>query len=817
MKRLLLGFLVILIYVSTASAREAICDSAIKCIDFDSASACPNSSDKQCFRNHGLTDIGFRNFQVVKNDNKAAVGNGYITGTGEYGSTGAGYSKISVPSDVGKTLYLRYYVKFSDGYMSYTTDHGPGLNLVGDNDCRVGGTFEQSPFNYKFYLRASSGCGFPIRDEGINVGLPKYINNNRWYLVELQYTIDTQCSNPNAEYGCNGILRAWIDGQLGIQKTNMNLGGVKRNTRFTTGWGPRNYYHVRSPKWGGRVSFDNFVLSKTRVGPATNENPRGTPDMQSPYANHQGVSPFFGRHPAKDCTRHGGSWSKLGQTNGKTWRNNLGTLDTNVYYPNGFEDKCSQADLDRLSLGQYNQEASMKVVASRGNGGGVAWDRWSHFYPFNGKTIYGFMKIDNSSSLTGPTYLSGFTAYGAHVYSHFVSIVIKDGKYGIAQRKRDGSTQYRMSNKSAVKNRWTEFEIFLGIDNKIILMIDRQRVVNTTLPSPHPEIFYTSSGAAYNVLGVIDNQGPGTFIANFDETSVGTASYWSCDGWGASSCPFNSDGSLKYRTVGSPGTPPVNDDPPVEEPDPEIPGDFAAPSNFRLASTEPRKITASWNASNRAGLRWYKVKIYNPDGSYKDTEIVTPSEALTHTFNWLQQGATYRLTVEAETVYSETSEIASLTQVVMSEPATEEPEPDSNLPTSTGIYDNPQAAYATLNYNQATFCSNWNTQYIAQEAVNKLKLKNMSDRDGTIHIGLFNANKTRVDYFSIYFKKNSKFNDVIDTHIPRNGYGYLCLYGNQVTVVGLMKMGVFGNTGWINKVGFSRPNLTNLNSPMHKR
>ena len=40
------------------------------------------------------------------------------------------------------------------------------------------------------------------------------------------------------------------------------------------------------------------------------------------------------------------------------------------------------------------------------------------------------------------------------------------------------------------------------------------------------------------VVGVIDFQGTGTYTAYFDDLTVTTVSAWSCDGWGAASCPF---------------------------------------------------------------------------------------------------------------------------------------------------------------------------------------------------------------------------------------------------------------------------------------
>jgi hypothetical protein len=52
-------------------------------------------------------------------------------------------------------------------------------------------------------------------------------------------------------------------------------------------------------------------------------------------------------------------------------------------------------------------------------------------------------------------------------------------------------------------------------------------------------MFRDGSSAPQNVVGVINFQGTGPFKAYFDDFQIGTASYWSCDGWDSSSCPFN--------------------------------------------------------------------------------------------------------------------------------------------------------------------------------------------------------------------------------------------------------------------------------------
>jgi len=42
------------------------------------------------------------------------------------------------------------------------------------------------------------------------------------------------------------------------------------------------------------------------------------------------------------------------------------------------------------------------------------------------------------------------------------------------------------------------------------------------------------------VVGVIDFQGTAPFTVYYDDVGLASVSYWSCDGWGAASCPFDS-------------------------------------------------------------------------------------------------------------------------------------------------------------------------------------------------------------------------------------------------------------------------------------
>jgi hypothetical protein len=82
-------------------------------------------------------------------------------------------------------------------------------------------------------------------------------NVDRWICIETRMKLNTPGSS-------NGEMSLWVDGQLDAQASNLNFRGSY------TGYGINsvmieNYVNSGAPRIQSR-SFDNFVVSRTRIG-----------------------------------------------------------------------------------------------------------------------------------------------------------------------------------------------------------------------------------------------------------------------------------------------------------------------------------------------------------------------------------------------------------------------------------------------------------------------------------------------------------------------------------------------------------------------
>ncbi len=537
---------------SAPAAAESICpcggsprSDVVLCLYFDQLQSCSNGREPTCFNDNGIGDAlntldGFR----IK-ETQAAVGSGYIAGKGRYGTTGPGYLSARIPGGPYAAVNIRYYMRFSGGYATYIYDHGPsvkGSSQIAGNSCVRGGTFEQSQFAYYAY-NTGGGCRSGSFNLFPNKGNSPILRNNRWYLIEQQKVIDTSCSASSSPTDCNGVYRLWIDGVLVSEHTNVNWGGVSDGVMWDEFWGPRSYYHVRSPAWEPEIHFDNFVISKTgaTIGPAAGENPRGDADPLSPYVNYQGIEPFLGRHPANDCTDPSGY---LGTSYGRSWRSG-GSLQTGITH-GGFVDQCQSPPLQDKAL-------MARVDASQG-GAGIQYERWQDTVSpvvFPQQVIHGWVYLPGSNDYSQAPALVGFRGYscapgncdGAE-WGNYAALTVQDSHFAVVQRhiKSQVAPSVIPTSQGAIFNSWVEFEIIVWQNQKVSLSINRSQLLNKqSLPYPVAWLF-TEGGDNGGVVGVIDFSGASPFTVYYDDVSLGTMSFTNCDGWHSSSCPFGEGG-----------------------------------------------------------------------------------------------------------------------------------------------------------------------------------------------------------------------------------------------------------------------------------
>ena len=519
----------LLLFPITAAAVESICPGGSSpradvkvCADFDNLSGCVTGTEHACWVQNGVSDQPSF-FRITSGG--AAVGSGFAAGSGPVGSTGPGYSDIMLPGGRSNQLTLRYYARYSKGYMTYGSNHFPsatGANA--DQSCHRGTTLEGSMFSY--FLYSSGNCGVGGWDMYPNTGVRPILKNNRWYLIEMSMGIDTSCSDPSSPHGCNGTYKLSIDGQAVMNYTDLNWGGVTNGIKWESVSGPRSYFHRLVPPWQPEIHFDNFVAatSLTTIGAAAGENARGTADPSSPYGVYFGVNAGIGRSIAPDCASN-----NLGI--GTPWKDNPPTSESSIVH-RGFTDTCN---IEPFS------DRSLKVTVPGGStGGGISGDRLGSpsDYIFPQQVLQGYIYLPSTNNYDGVEALSGFHGYGNVVDSKYTAITINQGKWGIIQRYDDAPTVVQQTNVTATLNTWHRFELIVWNNQSVSLMVDNVRLLDKSPLSKPVDYLFDFPHMNGPIYGVIDYQGSSAFTVYYDDLGAGTASFWSCDGWGSDSCPF---------------------------------------------------------------------------------------------------------------------------------------------------------------------------------------------------------------------------------------------------------------------------------------
>lgn len=179
-------------------------------------------------------------------------------------------------------IYFRYYLRFGDDWDPIATGGKlPGLAGTyeragwggrkpdGTNGWSARGTFFQllksePEFNqfrgigsYIYHVDGASEYGDPV---GWNLGPTGMLQKNRWYSIE-QYV------KLNSPGSADGVLRAWIDGRLAYERTDLRYRSVP-DLRIESVW--MNVYHGGIAKAPADLTLyiDNLVVARDYIGPA---------------------------------------------------------------------------------------------------------------------------------------------------------------------------------------------------------------------------------------------------------------------------------------------------------------------------------------------------------------------------------------------------------------------------------------------------------------------------------------------------------------------------------------------------------------------
>lgn len=536
-----------------ARAAEPICPGGSSprsdiswCADFESYNnvACSVGSELACATANSLSSIS-GTFAIKGGD--AAVGNGSIVGSGVAGGTGPGYSNASLPAPVTSASF-RYYVKFKDGYLASSWsrgNHGPSLEGSGTG-CYVRVSLDWSTTtNYVVQGSCAPDGGYNLPNNISTV----HFQNNRWYLIESQVIMNTT-TNGTGPFNGNGVVRAWIDGTKVLEYTNLNIRGSS-NATFQGVFAARSYYGVGVPAWSQKILYDNFAVSNngTYIGAAANENPRGTADTSSPYINLSSYNGMMGRKMGADCTSTGGESGYTPII--EKWRTGTNTLQTSIAHA-GYTDHCGTGP-----------DQSLKVTVNPNDGGGLG-----HPVEILANTprqvVHGWVYLPSSNDYSSNTPLAGFARYGANTggannWGNQLGFGVSNGKWAIIQRSNSADV-VTATAVPATLNAWHEFEIVVSKSNTYSLMIDRTWLFDDAPAAQNVGTWAwdtVSGGPRYAVVGILDHRGSTQFTAYFDDADVGSASYWSCKGWGAESCPFTTSPPPPPPPPPSPPSPPT--------------------------------------------------------------------------------------------------------------------------------------------------------------------------------------------------------------------------------------------------------------------
>ena len=200
------------------------------------------------------------------------------------GNTGALNTGFKFQNETGsepEEIYFRYYLRLGEDW-NQTRQGGkmPGISgtygVAGWGGRKVNGTNGWS-------ARGSFGLTIPKGNplEGLHPigtycyhadmqgqygdqwgwhrGYRGFLENNRWYCIEQYLKMNT----PGEK---NGILRAWVDGRLAIEKTDIRFRTIDK-LKIEQVW--MNVYHggTETSPYDQHLFIDNVVIARKHIGP----------------------------------------------------------------------------------------------------------------------------------------------------------------------------------------------------------------------------------------------------------------------------------------------------------------------------------------------------------------------------------------------------------------------------------------------------------------------------------------------------------------------------------------------------------------------
>jgi len=603
-----IGLLVSAFVATSPEAVEPLCPSGSSprsditwCADFESLSNCTTGAEQACWSDHGFNltpnPTNSPYLWKVTTTGGAAVGSGYASGSTQPGSTGPSQAyREPIQGTKFLSINVRHYIRYSGGFLAFYSGHGPpGALAYNDNfQCSAAIKLQHSPYTGNGHYDGVASCGGGLDSLNLvpNQGPWPIMRNNRWYAVEVHARIDDNCTDMVSvpKTGCNGVIRIWVDDVLTHEYLGQNLGGVQSGNqlKWYSIFPVTGYMHFSAPPWSGTISIDNIVVSNTgtKIGLAAGANPPGTADPTSPYYLSLGYMGWFGRHTRSDCTSNG----YLGPYHHAQYRSG-GSLDPtithgtygaasdceNVYswvtgqlsspFPNtlinitdttgggvgascaggGSTTRTCRWDGAAWVVTNATDNALKINLTSNSDGGGVQNER-GDTYVFPQYSTHGWIYLPSSNNYTVTNLaLTGFNSnfFGADFY---VALSVSGGNWSVNQRT-SGTNAALVSSTPVTFNAWHQYELIIWNNNQVSLMIDGARLYDKATLSLSTAWAF-SANQPFMVAGVIDFQGTAPFVAYFDDTSFSSVSYWSCDGWGAASCPFGAGGTPPAAPAG---------------------------------------------------------------------------------------------------------------------------------------------------------------------------------------------------------------------------------------------------------------------------
>lgn len=177
--------------------------------------------------------------------------------------------------------FLRYYLRFGDDWEA-SVDGGKLPGLSGTYDRAgwggrpadgMGGWSARGAFfrqaragdplaplqgigSYLYHMEAEGGYGEAV---GWNLGPTGMLARNRWYCIEQQVRLN----RPGER---DGVFRAWVDGRLAYERTDLRFRAVPE-LRIENAW--LNVYHGGTARPARRMTLyiDNVVIARRYIGP----------------------------------------------------------------------------------------------------------------------------------------------------------------------------------------------------------------------------------------------------------------------------------------------------------------------------------------------------------------------------------------------------------------------------------------------------------------------------------------------------------------------------------------------------------------------